>query len=362
MAGAVRTGSRSGGIPIAWPLLLALRPRQWTKNGLIFVALAFTLNLQDVTLVVKAVQAFVCFCALSSAGYLLNDVMDVEADRQHPTKRLRPIAAGSVPIGLALGLGLVLAVVGLVGTLAINLPLGGLAVAYVALTALYSVSLKHVVLVDIFGLSAGFVLRAAAGAVAIDVPISPWLYIGTALVTLFLALGKRRHELSRLSGDAARHRPVLRKYNEPFLDQMISITTTACLVSSSTRSALITAPASAPAAAAAPTCAERSVTFPAAHTPGTSVRPAGSAGTCEPIPLGCSLGFSPRPARNPARAVIRAPTATACRGTTLPSASRTPVRRSSEITKADTSPSMTRMPRAASCAASASSSAVPCLK
>src|SRR5919202_4461086 len=168
MAGAVRTGARAGAIPIAGPLLLALRPRQWTKNGLIFVALAFTLNLQDMTLVGKAVQAFVCFCALSSAGYLLNDVMDVEADRQHPTKRLRPIAAGSVPIGLALGLGLLLAVLGLVGTFAINLALGGLAVAYVALTALYSVSLKHLVLVDIFGLAAGFVLRAAAGAPAVD--------------------------------------------------------------------------------------------------------------------------------------------------------------------------------------------------
>src|ERR687884_1511478 len=113
MAGAVRTRTRPGGIPMVWPLLLALRPRQWTKNGLIFVALAFTLNLQDVVLVGRAVLAFACFCALSSAGYLLNDVVDVEADRQHPTKRLRPIAAGQVPTGLALALGLVLALVGL---------------------------------------------------------------------------------------------------------------------------------------------------------------------------------------------------------------------------------------------------------
>src|SRR5919199_2743623 len=138
MAGAVRTQAR--GVPIGWPLLLALRPRQWTKNGLIFIALAFTLNLQDVTLVAKTVQAFLCFCALSSAGYLLNDVVDVEADRQHPTKRLRPIAAGKVPIGLALALGVFLAVAGLVGAFEVNLALGGLAVTYVALTALYSVS------------------------------------------------------------------------------------------------------------------------------------------------------------------------------------------------------------------------------
>src|SRR5919202_3079318 len=134
MAGAVRPRTRAGGLPFARPLLIALRPRQWTKNGLIFVALAFTLNLQDLTLLGKAFQAFLCFCALSSAGYLLNDVMDVEADRQHPTKRLRPIAAGSVPIGLALVLGLVLAVLGLAGCFVVNLPLGALAVAYVALT------------------------------------------------------------------------------------------------------------------------------------------------------------------------------------------------------------------------------------
>jgi 4-hydroxybenzoate polyprenyltransferase len=215
---------------MVWPLLLALRPRQWTKNGLIFVALAFTLNLQDLTLVGKAVQAFVCFCALSSAGYLLNDVMDVEADRQHPTKRLRPIAAGSVPIGLALGLGLLLALVGLIGTFAINLPLGGLAVAYVALTALYSVSLKHVVLVDIFGLAAGFVLRAAAGAVAIDVPISPWLYIATMLGSLLIALGKRRAELEVLGVEASGHRRNLDAYSLEFIDQLILIVSSAALM------------------------------------------------------------------------------------------------------------------------------------
>ena len=215
---------------MVWPLLLALRPRQWTKNGLIFVALAFTLNLQDGTLVGKAVQVFVCFCALSSAGYLLNDVMDVEADRQHPTKRLRPIAAGSVPIGLALGLGLLLAVVGLVGTFAINLPLGGLAVAYIALTALYSVSLKHVVLVDIFGLSAGFVLRAAAGALAIDVPISPWLYIATMLGSLLIALGKRRAELEVLGVEASGHRRNLEAYSLEFIDQLILIVSSAALM------------------------------------------------------------------------------------------------------------------------------------
>jgi 4-hydroxybenzoate polyprenyltransferase len=211
-------------------LLLALRPRQWTKNGLLFIALAFTLNLQELMLLGKAVQAFVCFCALSSAGYLLNDVMDAEADRQHPTKRWRPIASGSVPVGLALALGLVLAVGGLIGAFAVNLPFGGMAVAYVALTALYSVSLKHVVLVDLFGLAAGFVLRAAAGAVAIDVPISPWLYIATMLGALLIALGKRRAELETLGVEAAGHRRNLEAYSLEFIDQLILIVSSAALM------------------------------------------------------------------------------------------------------------------------------------
>src|ERR671934_308429 len=124
MGEVVRPRVRAGLLPPPPSLLVALRPRQWTKNGLLFIALAFTLNLQQPTLLLRTIAAFACFCALSSAGYLLNDTVDVEADRQHPTKRLRPIAAGQVPTGVALGLGLLLAVLGLVGCFAINLPLG----------------------------------------------------------------------------------------------------------------------------------------------------------------------------------------------------------------------------------------------
>lgn len=228
VAGAVQTRTR--GRLQGRALLLALRPRQWTKNGLLFVALAFTLNLQEVGLLARTVLAFACFCALSSAGYLLNDVMDVEADRTHPTKRRRPIAAGQVPVGLALVVGLLLALVGLAGSFAISLALGGLALAYVALTALYSVSLKHIVLVDLFGLAAGFVLRAAAGAVAIDVPISPWLYIATMLGSLLIALGKRRSELEVLGVEAAGHRRNLDAYSLEFIDQLILIVSSAALM------------------------------------------------------------------------------------------------------------------------------------
>jgi len=218
-------------LPTPLALVAALRPRQWTKNGLLFVALAFTLNLQQPFLLVRTVAAFACFCALSSAGYLLNDVLDVEADRAHPTKRFRPIAAGQLRVGFALGLAASLAVVGLAGTFAINLLLGVLGLAYLLLTAVYSTTLKHIVLLDIFGLAGGFVLRAAAGAVAIDVPISPWLYIATLLGALLIALGKRRTELETLGVDvAAGPRRNLESYSVGFIDQLILVISSAALM------------------------------------------------------------------------------------------------------------------------------------
>jgi 4-hydroxybenzoate polyprenyltransferase len=212
-------------------LLAALRPRQWPKNGLVFIALAFTLNIQDPSLLLRSLATFVCFCALSSAGYLLNDVVDIEADRAHPTKRLRPIAAGQVPVTVAFGLGVVLVLVGLAGTFYISLLLGLLALAYALLTAVYSTTLKHIVLLDIFGIAGGFVLRAAAGAVAIDVPISPWLYIATLLGALLIALGKRRTELETLGVEAAvGHRRNLEAYSIEFIDQLILVISSAALM------------------------------------------------------------------------------------------------------------------------------------
>jgi len=231
MAEVVRTRARSAFLPPAPSLLIALRPRQWTKNGLLFIALAFTLNLQQPTLLVRTFAAFVCFCALSSAGYLLNDVVDVEADRAHPTKRLRPIAAGQVPVSVALGLGIVLVLAGLGGAFVLGPLLGVLALAYALLTAVYSTTLKHIVLLDIFGLAGGFVVRAAAGAVVIDVPISPWLYIATLLGALLIALGKRRTELETLGVEAAvGHRRNLQSYSLEFIDQLIMVISSAALM------------------------------------------------------------------------------------------------------------------------------------
>jgi 4-hydroxybenzoate polyprenyltransferase len=232
VANVARTQAPARATATVWPraLFAALRPRQWTKNGLLFVALAFTLNLQQPALLARSLAAFVCFCALSSAGYLLNDVLDVEADRQHPTKRLRPIAAGQVAVGLALGLGLALAIGGLLVCWLIAPMLGVLALTYLGLTALYSTTLKHLVLLDIFGLAGGFVLRAAAGAVAIDVPISPWLYIATLLGALLIALGKRRTELQTLGVEAAGHRRNLESYSLEFIDQLILVVSSAALM------------------------------------------------------------------------------------------------------------------------------------
>ena len=211
-------------------LVVALRPRQWTKNGLLLVALAFTANIHQPALLVSALLGLALFCMLSSAGYLVNDALDVEADRQHPTKRLRPIPAGLVPVPVALTVAVLLAVAGLCGAVALNPRFGILALAYLILTATYSRWLKHIVLLDLFGIAAGFVLRAVAGAVVTGVPISPWLYIATMLGALLIGLGKRRSELQALGDSAAEHRKNLQVYSVELIDQLMLIVSSAALV------------------------------------------------------------------------------------------------------------------------------------
>ena len=205
-------------------LVAALRPRQWVKNGLLFIGLVFALRLGDERLALTAALAFVAFCALSSAGYLVNDVLDAGADRLHPTKRLRPVASGALQAGAALGLAGLLGLGGLALALRIGAPFLVVALVYVAITAGYSLGLKHLVLIDAFAIAAGFVVRAAAGAVAIGVPISPWLYVCTGLAALFIALSKRRSELGLLGdGAAAGHRRNLEQYSAELLDQLITV-------------------------------------------------------------------------------------------------------------------------------------------
>jgi 4-hydroxybenzoate polyprenyltransferase len=229
-------------------LLRLLRPQQWVKNLLVYLALIFARRVTDLPAVGRVTVAFCVFCLAASAIYILNDLMDRERDRSHPRKRLRPLASGVVTPGQAIALMVACLVLAGVLTvwLAARIPLAGdpfvrwggsaalfvfCVVAYVALNALYSLWLKHVVLLDIFLIAAGYVLRALAGAFVIPVPISPWFYLCITFGALFLALGKRRAELLLLSDDAYSHRRNLRDYTLPLLDQLITIVVTCALIS-----------------------------------------------------------------------------------------------------------------------------------
>ena len=211
-------------------LVHSLRPSQWTKNLIIFAALMFGQRLLDGRSVLYATLAFVIFCALSGVVYLVNDIADREADRRHPVKMRRPIASGELPVSTALTAALVLVTAALGGAYLLSPLFGVLATAYVSLLAFYSGPLKHIVIIDVLTIAIGFVLRAAAGAVAIDVPISHWLYVLTILLALFLALSKRRHELVLLADRATGHRRILEEYSPYLLDQMISVVTASTLV------------------------------------------------------------------------------------------------------------------------------------
>lgn len=209
-----------------------MRPRQWVKNGVLFAALLFTLDQRHaVADLVRLFAGFACFCAIASATYLWNDLWDLEQDRKHPRKRHRPIASGRLPRRVAsVALGVLLAV-GAGGSLALGLPFAGVAIGYALLTLLYSVWLKHQVILDVMALAGGFVLRAVAGAVALDVEISPWLLVCTTLGALFLGLSKRRAEIALLAEGAASHRPILSEYSVPLLDQLIGIVSASTLIS-----------------------------------------------------------------------------------------------------------------------------------
>ena len=211
-------------------LLITLRPGQWTKNLLVFAALIFAVKLFDAPSVVAATEAFVIFCALSGVVYLVNDVADRESDRRHPTKSHRPIASGALSVGTAVAAAAVLAAAGLAASFALNWRFGAVAVAYLLLQALYSGPLKHIVVLDVLTIATGFVLRAVAGAVAIDVVISHWLVVCTILAALFMALAKRRHELVLLGEGAASHRPILGEYTPYLLDQMIVVVAASTLI------------------------------------------------------------------------------------------------------------------------------------
>lgn len=215
-------------------ILKTLRVHQWTKNLIVLAPFLFALGSREkeVTIDVldRALEAILLFCLVSSGIYIINDLQDREADRNHPTKKLRPIASGAFPMPWAIPLSCVLMVTGLSGAWYLSPALFHVMGAYVLLQLLYTYILKRVALIDVFIISFGFVLRALAGAVVIDVPISPWLLLCTLLLALFLGLCKRRHE-KIVEADVSSHtRPTLLHYDEKLLDQLIAIVSPATIV------------------------------------------------------------------------------------------------------------------------------------
>jgi 4-hydroxybenzoate polyprenyltransferase len=212
------------------PIVRALRPLQWSKNGLVFAALLFDRRVFELEPLLRSLAAAIVFCAVSSGIYLINDVRDAEYDRLHPGKRHRPIAAGELRAESATILAAVLLVGGFAGAMLIRPAFAAVIAGYMALMIAYSYVLKRLVIIDVFAIAAGFVLRAAGGALAIEVPISPWLYVCTMLLALFLGFGKRRNELATLQEAAVHHRANLDSYSVPLLDQIIAVVASATVM------------------------------------------------------------------------------------------------------------------------------------
>lgn len=231
-------GEAKEGMTALLNLLISMRPKQWTKNVIIFLALLFSIDLYwkpaelsaTASLLGTTVIAFVLFCLLSSAEYLINDVVDRESDAQHPLKRHRPVPSGRLAPSLAIGVAALLAAISLGLSFRLQLGFGLIALTYLALMLAYTFVLKHLVIIDVFTIAAGFVLRAVAGGVVIGVPISPWLYICTLLGALFIGLGKRRNELVVLNNNAPNHRSVLTHYTPQLLEQMIAVVTSSTVI------------------------------------------------------------------------------------------------------------------------------------
>lgn len=207
-----------------------LRPTQWSKNTVLFAALVFAKHLFEPHDVLLVSLGFVCFCAMASGAYVMNDLRDCERDRQHPLKSQRPLPSGRVSRGTALVLVFVLMSTGLGGSFVLGGGFGMLAALYLVLQVGYTFWLKEVVILDVMAIAAGFVIRAGAGGVLISVPVSPWLIICTFLLMMFLGFSKRRHELILLEGRATDHRAALKEYSPYFLDQMIAVVTASTVV------------------------------------------------------------------------------------------------------------------------------------
>lgn len=211
-------------------LLAGARPKQWTKNVLVFAAPGAAGVLDQSTAMLESLGAFVAFCLAATGTYYLNDAADVEADRLHPTKRYRPIAAGEIPLGLARGIGVGALVASVAVALAVNWRLAVVVGAYLTITTAYSLWLKHIAVVDVVGVASGFVLRAVAGGAAVDVPISDWFFIVASFGSLFMVVGKRRAEIAELGEDAVRTRATLGTYSSHYLAHLQTVATSVVLI------------------------------------------------------------------------------------------------------------------------------------
>lgn len=212
-------------------LMISMRPKQWYKNLVIFIGIVFSLNLVNPQMWLNVILAFIIFCMFSGSEYVINDILDIERDRKHPRKCRRPIAYGKLKVPHALLFVIILLSVAVSGAYFINRQFLIISITYLLLILFYSIFLKHLIIVDLLVISTGFVIRAVAGCLAIIVSVSPWLIICGFLLALFLALGKRRHELILLSDDTKNHRRTLENYSSEILDQMINITTGALIMS-----------------------------------------------------------------------------------------------------------------------------------
>lgn len=213
------------------PLLRSLRPNQWIKSVFVLAPLVFSAHLLDGRYLSRSGAAFALFCLMSSAVYLLNDIRDVESDRRHPEKRHRPIASGLLSLGAASAAAIVIALAALPLAFLLSISFGWVLLAYGLMNVAYSLYLKHVVILDVMIVASGYLLRAIAGALVINVEISSWLILCTVLLALFMGFVKRRQELILLESGAAEHRRILDEYTPRFLDQMIAVVTAGALVS-----------------------------------------------------------------------------------------------------------------------------------
>jgi 4-hydroxybenzoate polyprenyltransferase len=212
-------------------LLKTMRPRQWTKNVIIYAGLVFDGQLFRREPFLLVTLSFILLCLAASTIYIVNDLVDIERDRQHPRKSKRPLPSGQLPVPLAVGATIILAVVSVGVAATYSLPYAAMLIFYIALHISYSLWIKHIVILDILTITAGYVLRVAAGVLVIEVArFSPWLYTCTALLALFLAIGKRRQELLTMGDNANNVRPIFKEYTLPFLDDMMRMVMTSILI------------------------------------------------------------------------------------------------------------------------------------